>query len=103
MERVITMAKINFKKPVINVEKPKLPYLGKRVKKISTYVDGIKYEFLVQANKNHGICNVVSIDRVNNTLHRLPEVLSYFQGRQYDHPDTMYQLENYIISHVLNK
>lgn len=102
------MAKINLNKKESNKNnfienKPKLPYLGKRVKKLVVYESGFKFEFLVQANKNHGICNIVSIDRINNQLHRIPEAISHFQGQQYDHPDIMYKIENYLIDHVLNK
>lgn len=101
------MAKINLNKENTNPKnsyteiKPKLPYLGKRVKKLITFVDGIKYEFLIQANKNHGICNIVSIDRLNNKLHRMSETLSHFQGRQYDDPNILFKIENYIREHIL--
>lgn len=94
------MAKINFIKERNSKNsfdvKPKLPYLGKRVKKINLFVNGIKYEFLVQANKNHSICNIVAINRVENTLVKISEALGKFYGRQYDSSNTIYQLENFL-------
>lgn len=41
----------------------------------------------VQANKNHGICNIVT------PLHHAGDILSSFQGRQYDDPDVFGLLE----------
>lgn len=82
----------------ISDNKPKLPYLGKRVKKISVFVNGLKYNFLIQANKNHSICNIVAIDYSTNTLNKVPDALSKFQGRQYDNSDTIYQIENYLMT-----
>lgn len=94
------MAKINLVKERNSKNsfdvKPKLPYLGKRVKKMNIFIGGITFEFLIQANKNHGICNIVTIDRISNNFNRVPEALTKFQGRQYDSSKTMYQLENFL-------
>lgn len=72
----------------------------------------------VQANKNHGICDIVQgtklpqevIDEKTKKkktamkyfpVRRLGEVLSAFQGRQYDDPDVFEYLED-VLSETLN-
>lgn len=55
----------------------------------------------IQANKNHGICDVVLGTKSDSKFiptRRLSKVLSVFQGRQYDDPEVF----NYLI-HVLSK
>ena len=39
---------------------------------------------------------VVAINRVENTLVKIPEALGKFYGRQYDSSNTIYQLENFL-------
>lgn len=76
--------------------KPKLPWLGKRVKKIIVYVNGNSHTFFIQANKNHGICNIVKIDYNSNTYIKANEALNKYYGRQYDSSNTIYQLQNFL-------
>lgn len=91
-----------------NEENPKLPH-----------------KVQVQANKNHGICNIVLCEKVTKEvafelvkpngekilkkklksfykpIRRLSELVSEFQGRQYDDQDNMIHLSN-VLTQVLN-
>lgn len=49
----------------------------------------------LQANKNHGICNIVWSKTETNTI-RIQEALAKYQGRQYDDPNTIVSLANYL-------
>ena len=70
------------------------------------------YKVQVQANKNHGICDIILCEEVTKEVthefngkskkktriylmpvRRLSEVISDFQGRQYDDPDVFGLLE----------
>lgn len=78
------------------------------------------YKVQVQANKNHGICDIILCEEVTKEVthefngkskkktriyltpvRRLSEVISDFQGRQYDDPITMEHLVN-VLTQVLN-
>ena len=83
------------------------------------------YKVQVQANKNHGICDIILYEEVTKEVthefnspdgkkhskkktkiylmpvRRLSEVISDFQGRQYDDPITMEHLVN-VLTQVLN-
>ena len=72
------------------------------------------FKVRVQANKNHGICDVTLCKEVIkefpgkkrriylNPVQRLSEVVSNFQGRQYDNPIVMERLSN-VLTELLNK
>lgn len=55
----------------------------------------------VQANKNHGICEIVLSEK-NKPVVRLQNALTKFQGNQYDSKITQEKLVNYL-SEILNK
>ena len=78
------------------------------------------YKVQVQANKNHGICDIILCEEVTKEVthefngkskkktkiylmpvRRLSEVISDFQGRQYDDPLTMEHLVT-VLTQVLN-
>lgn len=63
------------------------------------------HRILVQANKNHGICDVLLIpdfgENVTTPPVRIPEVLSICQGQQYDDSEVIDHVLN-VISEVLN-
>lgn len=78
------------------------------------------YKVQVQANKNHGICDIILCEEVTKEVthefngkskkktriylmpvRRLSEVISDFQGRQYDDPLTMEHLVN-VLTQILN-
>lgn len=75
------------------------------------------YVVKVQANKNHGICNIVQGTRLPQEIvdaktqkkktimkffpvRRVDKVLSTFQGRQYDDPTVFEMLENALNSEL---
>lgn len=74
--------------------------------------------FVVQANKHHGICDIIQGIRLPQEVvdektkkkktvmrffpvRRVGEVLSTFQGRQYDDPNVFKHLED-VLSETLN-
>lgn len=74
--------------------------------------------FVVQANKHHGICDIIQGTRLPQEVvdektkkkktvmrffpvRRVGEVLSTFQGRQYDDPNVFKHLED-VLSETLN-
>lgn len=74
--------------------------------------------FMVQANKHHGICDIIQGIRLPQEVvdektkkkktvmrffpvRRVGEVLSTFQGRQYDDPNVFKHLED-VLSETLN-
>lgn len=74
--------------------------------------------FVVQANKHHGICDIIQGTRLPQEVvdektkkkktvmrffpvRRVGEVLSTFQGRQYDDPNVFEHLED-VLSETLN-
>lgn len=54
---------------------------------------------LVQANKNHGICDILLVTESNKK--RIAEVLSIFQGRQFDDTDIIGHLWD-VLNETLN-
>lgn len=78
----------------------------------------LPYIVRVQANKNHGICDIIVGSKIPQEIvdkktekkktimkffftRRLGEVLSAFQGRQYDDADVFNHLEN-VLTETLN-
>lgn len=55
---------------------------------------------LVQANKNHGICDILLVPEPGKKV-RVAEVLSVFQGRQFDDVNVVEHLWN-TLREVLN-
>lgn len=90
------MQKVGRKSKFIEIEIPNLDSLKK------------PYFVRVQANKNHGICDVVqgvyyenAKEVVFRPTRRIDSIISKFQGRQYDDPYVIEALENRLIS-ILN-
>lgn len=63
-------------------------------------VDGTKFVLRVQANKHHGICDIILGTFETNKhkgftpIRRMNELVSSFQGRQFD--------DEYVIDHLVN-
>lgn len=64
----------------------------------------------VQANKNYAICDIVLVNRVKENkkfyfvpIRRITEVLSEFQGRQFNSPSTREHLSNVLFELFNNK
>lgn len=71
---------------------------------------GYPFNVRVQANKNHAICDIVLLKRVKENkvryyvpVRRLTEILSEFQGRQYDSIYTREHLNNVLFELFNNK
>lgn len=56
----------------------------------------------VQANKNHGICDIVFSPEKGKPVVRLSEVLTKYQGRQYD-SEVVQECLEHTLYNVLNK
>lgn len=83
---------------IIKKEIKKQFYQAKRVRPIFINCLETPFKFLVQANKNHGICDVICCN--NNQYTRVSSALAKFQGRQYDDQDVIYQLTNFLSSYL---
>lgn len=71
--------------------------LGRKsnVKKLEVPCEALKKRLtvLVQANKNYGICDILLVTEPGKKV-RMTEVLSVFQGRQFN--------DEYIMEHLYN-
>ena len=59
-----------------------------------------RHVVLVQANKNHGICDILFVTEPGKRA-RLSDTLSTFQGQQFDDPNVMEHLWD-VLNETLN-